>query len=119
MRGAGAGGGAREGVGERGCREGGECVCKEVLVCVGVHGLAELCVCGVCMGVWSHVSAREWVCRAPCACTQCALGSVHECVRAELHVCKVVHNAWMCARGCVHRGMLVQGCVFAWVCACV
>ena len=39
------GGGAREGVGERGCREGGECVCKEVLVCVGVHGLAELCVC--------------------------------------------------------------------------
>ena len=45
MRVAGAGGGAREGVGERGCREGGECVCKEVLVCVGVHGLAELCVC--------------------------------------------------------------------------
>ena len=106
-------------MGERGCREGGECVCKEVLVCVGVHGLAELCVCGVCMGVWSHVSAREWVCRAPCACTQCALGSVHECVRAELHVCKVVHDAWMCARGCVRRGMLVQGCVFAWVCACV
>lgn len=44
-RGWGGGGGAREGVGERGCREGGECVCKEVLVCVGVHGLAELCVC--------------------------------------------------------------------------